>query len=230
MERKEITEFFKNSYRNTYGHSISEEELDVKVQAYFEKRKNIKKTKEAIHIQYLGESIIEEDFIEYERKLNEVELELSRFDNSGEVQNSLEDFLLTSYVFINEFVFSNLYSDIKGNLKWDVIKFLLGSIYEKLRGKKYLNTQSEKTKEKLISFGLKVKIEKNLQYDFSFTDLDKETFETSLDKILEFLKFQIENLNHQLPTKFVEYNSKKKKWVEINVMEKIRKKAKKKKK
>jgi hypothetical protein len=229
MEEKEINEIFKNSARNIYGDSISEEELDAIVQAHLDKRKNIKKTKEAVHIQYLGESIKEEDFIEYERKLNEVELELSRFDESGEVKQNFEDYLLISFVLVNEHVFSNLFSDVKGNLKWDVIKYLLESIYRKLKGKKYFRTQSEKTEERPISFGLKVKMDKNTQFDFSCTDLDNETFDASLDKILEFLKTQKKYSKYQLP-KFVEYDSKKKKWVEIDVMKEIRKKINKKKK
>lgn len=226
MEKVEFEKLLRQSIKNLHGDWISEEDLDKKVKNYFEKRKNIKKAEDALHIQYLGNTIDESDFERYEEKLSEVGFKLSRFDESGEVKQSLDSFSLVSFILLNEHVFSGLYSDIQGNLKWDVIKFLLRSLYGKLKGKKYQRIRAGSIEEKEISFGLKVKLDKNTQFDFSFTNLDKETFNKSLDKILGFLEKKDKNQEYKLPN-FVEYDSKKKKWAEINVMEEIKKKAKK---
>lgn len=227
MEDNEIIEFYKNSFRKLYGKLITDEEINEKVSAFLEKNKNIKKMKEAVHIQYFEGTIEEEDFYKYEDKLKNVGLKLSRFDDSGEIKNSLGDFMLMSFAFINEYVFSTLYADIQGDMKWDVIKFLLKSLHEKLNGKKINKIQARKIEEKQLSYGLKVRLDENTQYDFSFTNLDKETFTESLDKVLLFLSIQKKNHTYHLP-KFVMYDSREKEWIAIDPMEEIERKLKKK--
>jgi hypothetical protein len=188
-----------------------------------EKEKYIKKGPNVIHIVYLGSLFTEADFFEFESKLNGVGLELSRFDKSGVMYASLDKFDLVTYISIAPPIVVELIKGIGSNATWDVIKYLLISAWEKVRNKSYTRATTHFSEKKEISFGLKVSIDKNTNFNMSLKgDLDESVIQNSLDKVLDFLKEQNRNEKYKQPD-FVYFDSASNKWVKVDVESEIRK-------
>lgn len=177
----------------------------------------------SIFIQHIGDSVPPLDIEEYRQILKKVGYGLDTHDTSGKARASLEEYMLLSIVFLEPYVLAELYSQIEGNVKWDAIKFVVRKLFSKLKGKKCNRITSKTITEQPITFGVKAIVDKNTKYDFSFTDLDPDKFDSTLDKMLEFLKEQTPKQKIQ-PTQFVRYDKKKGRWVEVNVLKELREK------
>lgn len=91
--------------------------------------------------------------------------------------------------------------------------------------KKYYKATSGNIEEKEIKFGVQVNLDENTGFNFEIEgNLDNEVIENSLDKILDFMREQQTRKTYQIPD-YVHYSEQEHKWIKIDVMDAIRKKA-----
>jgi len=188
-----------------------------------EKEKYLKKGPNVIHLQYLGSLFEESDFIEYENKLNDVGLELSRFDKSGVMYNCLDKFELVTYISIAPPIILELIKGTGSNATWDVLKYLLFSAWRKVRNKSHTRATTQISEKKEILFGLKVSIDSQTAFNMSLKgDLDESIILNSLDKVLDFLREQKPNEEFKHPD-CVYFDSISSKWIKVDVLSEIKK-------
>jgi hypothetical protein len=101
-----------------------------------EKQKSVKTGDNIVHLEYLGE-LNDSDLVEINDKLKTVSLELSSFDKSGVMYNSLEEYSLVTFFVLNQPIVIELLKGIGTNALWDVIKFSILSVRDKIKVERY---------------------------------------------------------------------------------------------
>lgn len=193
-----------------------------------EKEKFLKKGPNVIHLEYLGGMISEEDIKLFENKLSENGLELSRFDKEGVMYASFDDFQLATYFIVSQPLLNELLKGIATNSIWDTIKFISITTWNKVKKKNYTVLTSSQSKKKEISFGLNVKLDKNTSFNFKLDgDVNEETIENSLDKVLDFLKEQHVNKSFK-HADMVYIDKETGDWIKVDTEKELRKRASKK--
>lgn len=179
-----------------------------------------------VHLKYIGE-LNEVDLNELSNQLSTANLELNSFNSSGKVTASFDDFNFVTYLALSSPLVIEFIKGIGTNAGWDVIKQAIIFVRNKTLGKKYYRLTSKTQEEKEITFGVKVKLDKNTGFDFELKgNLSDEIIQESLDKILDFVKVQKPNDEYQHPV-YLKYSKKEHRWIPINVLEEMRKKKKK---
>lgn len=190
--------------------------------------KSLKKGNNVIHLSYIG-VYNDSDLKEFSEKLLTANLELSSFNASRITVNSFDDYNFVTYLAISQPLILEFLKGISTNAAWDVTKQVIISARNKILGKKYYKVTANSSEEKEITFGVKVSLDKNTGFDFELRgDISDEVINESLDKILDLLKTKKTNQEYEHPI-YLKYSKKEKKWIEINVLEEIRKKNKNKK-
>lgn len=209
-------------------HDKLKEFLDNQEAIINERRKTIKKGSNVIHLEYIGE-ISDFDLNEIEQELGKAKLEFSWYNKSGIAYANLEDYNFTTFLTIHPEIIAGLLG-VGSSATWDLVKWTVGSIWEKVRGKKKnLLRGGGIIEEKDITFGMQIILDKNTQLNFELKgNVEKDVIIESLDKALDFLKTESRNKEYQIPD-FVHYSPVLKKWIKVNVMEELRKKVNKKK-
>lgn len=189
-----------------------------------ERRKNIKKGDNIIHLNYLGGVLTDNDIQEIKDILSQSQLELSYFDCNGLIQNCLEDYLNIVFIGINSTLISNILTGVLSSAVWDSIKLSIKKVWLKVRNEKYIQITAYSQEKKQISFGLEINLDKNTNFKFKLDgELTEELIETTLDQALKILKEQKVN-EYPKKTYFMTYNLTSKSWDKLDVEEEIRKK------
>ena len=81
-----------------------------------EKEKYIKKGPNVIHLEYLGKMLTDKDINDYEIKLKDVGLELSRFDKSEVMYASLDKYSLIAYILLAQPIIGEFIKDMTSNV------------------------------------------------------------------------------------------------------------------
>ncbi|WP_430412707.1 hypothetical protein [Kordia sp.] len=192
-----------------------------------DKNETIKRGDNVLHLEFLGE-LSEEELKEIETKITDANLELSYYNKSGIPYASLEEYSLVTFFIINQALLLEILKNAGMNATWDVIKWSLKYGWNKLRGKKFNKYQGGKLTEKETKFGFTAQLDKNTSINLELSGhLDNEQIETVLDKVLGFIEKRERNQSYKTPN-YAMYDKINEEWVEIDVMEEIRKKSKKK--
>ncbi|WDF61666.1 hypothetical protein PQ462_09805 [Flavobacterium sp. KACC 22758] len=179
-----------------------------------------------VYLKHIGE-FEEADLDEISKKLSIADFELDVYNGGGKVTASLEDFSFISFLALNSPIMIEFLKGVGTNAGWDVMKQVIILARSKVLGKKYHKLTSTTREEKEITFGLKIKLDKNSKFDFELKgNLSDEVIGESLDKALDFLKAQMKNTEYKHPP-YLRYSTEEKKWITVDVLEEIRKKHKK---
>jgi hypothetical protein len=181
-----------------------------------EKEKYIKNDLKVIQISYFGSLFTEDDFVKIKKNLNEVGLELNRFDRAGKINMILNEFELVSYIAISYPLIVDLIKGIASDAMWDAIKSVAISVWEKTRGKTYNKVSNQIIEKKEISFGLKIYSDKNTFNMELKSNVDKIVIQSYLDKAFDFFK-EIKQSEKCKDPCFVEFDAISNKWVKIDV-------------
>ena len=100
-----------------------------------ERNKTVKRGSNILHLNYLGE-FSESELEEINKKLSNANLELSSFNKSGVIYNSLEEYSLVTYFVIHQPIFIEILKNIGNSAIWDSIKWSLDKAFEFLREQK----------------------------------------------------------------------------------------------
>lgn len=218
MEEKKTTRQILDEFMSSDAYKNQEKLLE-------EKKKSIKTGDNVLHLEYLGE-LNDSDLSDINNKLQSAGLELSSFDKSGVMYNSLEEFSLVTFFVLNQPLVIELLKGIGTNALWDTIKFSVLSVRNQIKGKSYSKNTAGKIEEKQLKFGLQVNLDKNTGFNIELDgNVSDEVIESSLDKVLDFLKEQQPRDKYQIPD-YVYYSEKEEKWIKLDVMEEISKKTK----
>lgn len=202
---------------------LQSEEYKKYEKKMIDKKKTIIHADNAIHLDYLGKMISEEDIKRFEEIAKNSGLQLSRFDKSGVMHASLDQYSLITYLFVAQPVIGGIIIGVGANAMWDAIKYILISTWKNVRNKSYQKISSGEIQDKKLTFGLKVSLDENTGFDFELSgDFDEKVIDKSLNKVLKFLKDKKINEEYQHP-KYVYYSPERDEWIEINVEEEIRK-------
>ncbi len=203
---------------------LESEEYKEYQQKIIEKRKTIINADNAIHLDYLGKMIPDEDIKIFEDVTKNVGLQLSRFDKSGVMYASLDQYTLITSLLVTQPLIGSVLIGAGGSATWDAIKYILTSVWKTVRNKTYKKVSGGDAIDKKITFGLKVTLDKNTGFDFELSgDFDEKIVDKSLNKVLKFLKDKKINEEYHHP-KYLYYNPKQDEWIEIDVESEIRKK------
>jgi hypothetical protein len=185
-----------------------------------EKRKFIKHGSNVIHLEYLGSTFSDDDISDFEKKIKNVGLELSRFDTNGEMYATFDEFKLVIFIVIAQPLIGELVKGVLTNATWDAIKYVIKTAWMKTRNKTYTKMSSQKVTKKQISFGLKLQLDKDTNFDFKLSgDMDEKMLDDSLDKVLRF--FDRQQLNKEYKQTYcVSFCKEKQEWRLIDEQEK----------
>jgi len=173
----------------------------------------MKKEDSQLRFHYLGKTFSKEDYAYYSDLFKEEGIKISKRDE-GMPKASMQDFMLVTYIMINNPVTISILNDIKGNALWDIIKFISQDAYRKMRGQKHYSTRTKETKE--TSFGLEFQLEKNKSIKFQLNNISEKEIGNAIGKILKFLDKQ--NTKESKSNKyFAQYSNGKWKSKDINV-------------
>lgn len=188
-----------------------------------EKQKFVKSGPNVIHLEYYGGVILENEILDYEKKLKAEGLELSRFDKNGVMYACIDKFTLVTFIGIAQPLIGELINGIEANATWDVIKYIVISTWKSVRKKTYTRATNQEVIKKEINFGLKVKLDENTSFDFELNgDLDIKTIDKSLNKILTFIENHQKNKNYKR-TEYIYFDNKQDEWITVDVETEIRK-------
>lgn len=160
-----------------------------------EKYSHIKKEPNAIHLDYYGGLVSDEDIRNIESKLQNSGLVLSRFDKNGVPYASATDFMLQIAIFISHPIIVSILEGAASNAVIDAIKYSAITVWRnvKIRGGE-LKTISTKSTPDQPNFGLNIKNKKgnivSLELD---SNLSEEATLKALDKVELMLKQILEN-------------------------------------
>ncbi len=188
-----------------------------------DKKKTIIHVDNAIHLDYLGKMISEEDIKRFEGIAKNSGLQLSRFDKSGGMHASLDQYTLIASLLVTQPLIGNILIGVGGSATWEAIKYILISTWKNVRNKSYQKLSGGGVQDKKLTFGLRVTLDKNTGFDFELSgDFDEKIIDNSLNKVLKFLKEKKINKEYQYP-KYLHYSPEQDEWIEIDVEFEIRK-------
>ena len=190
-----------------------------------EKRKTIKSGDNIVHLDYFEGLIPDETILEIEHKLQNVGLDLSRFDKNGVMEASWEDYSLTVFLFIHEKLIKEILKGVVTNAAWDAIKQSLIIAWKHVRNKTITQHTSGQSRQKNIKFGLKVNLDKNTSLNIELKgNVSEEIIEKSLNKVLTVIENHSLNMSYKHPD-YLFYDESKDEWFKIDVEEAIRNEA-----
>jgi hypothetical protein len=181
------------------------------------KYSTIKNVENAIHLEYHGCLISQNEIEEIEADLAEVGLVLSRFDKDEVAYASLEDFTLQIFLAINNPIVQSILLGVVSSAFWDGIKKSFIKIREKVKTK-----QSPKSKP--LNCGLILKIDNSTSIQLKFDgDGAAEEMNEALDKVFDLVKtLKTNEINRN--NNFFIFEKKEKKWKAVNVAEEMKRK------
>ncbi|MBO0592883.1 hypothetical protein I2486_15875 [Cellulophaga sp. E16_2] len=180
-----------------------------------EKRKTLKPGPNVIHLDYSGQYTTEE-LKTISDILNLNDLELSSYDRSGIIMNSVDDFIGYTIVVLNTPIVQNILKDVVKNTAWETIKLAFTKILLLSKNRVTKKVSTNEIKESNIKIAISCKTNTNNEYRFDFEGITNESeIDGILDKTLVFLSEQTKNDEYCLPEK-VEFSKKKQKWVKKN--------------
>nr|WP_319999152.1 hypothetical protein [uncultured Draconibacterium sp.] len=182
-----------------------------------EKEKFIKHGPDVIHLTHLGPVFDQVELKEIENRLSKNGIQLSHYDKSGDMYAALEDFSLITFLAISQPIIGELINGILPNALWDTIKFTVSSIHQKVKNRNCNRATIDEVVSKPMTFGMKVQIDKNTSFDFKLDgEFDENIVNSSLDKVLDYLKEQKPNSVYKR-TEFVVFDSSNKKWKIVDI-------------
>jgi hypothetical protein len=188
-----------------------------------EKLKSVKSGENVFHLSYFSGMITPNDLAEYEKTISEIGFKFSSYDQNGDLNASLDSFTLDVCFIISQITVQSIITNSVNSATWDTIKFVVLKMWKKVRNQEITKYSSREFKKKKITFGIKVILDKNTQFDFNLKgDLSEDLILNSLDKTIKFVKSQKTNPEYKHPY-FVEFDKKSGKWKSIDVEEELRK-------
>ena len=173
-----------------------------------------------IYLKYPG-CLSENDINELSDILKGANIQLETNNSAGKVTASFDAFNFFTSLALSSPVVIELIKGIGTNALWDIIKFSITSIRNKVIGEKIYRITSSGQTEKEMTFGVKMKLDKNTTFDFELNGhLSEEIVSESLDKMLDFMREQKPNTQYE-HSLYVKFSSDKKKWEGINVLEEM---------
>ena len=202
-------------------------ELYIKQKKLEEERaKTVKYGKDVVHISYLGSVINGDDLANYEEDLKKANLQISSYNKSGIIYNSIEDYSNLINVVVNSDLTKNIIFGVAGNLVWDTIKLVTKKIFNKTKNKKVDHYTASKKTKKELTFGISLSLNRNTGFNFRLHGkLKAKDIDKALDKASEFVREQKENKDYKHPL-FLYYDDKNNKWIAVDMLEDIKLKVK----
>lgn len=192
-----------------------------------EKLKSVKSGENVFHLSYFSGMITTKDLAEYENELIAIGFEFSSYDKNYEINNSIDIFTLDVCFVLSQIAVQDIIANSINSATWDSIKFIALKIWKKVKNQEITKVSSKEIEKKKVTFGIKVALDKNTQFDFNLKgDLSDELILASLDRTLDFVKNQKPNSSFKHPY-FVDFDKKSGKWKAIDVENEIRKIARK---
>ena len=199
-------------------YQMGEVEIQRQADAMELNHSRVKIGKNVIHLDYYDGLLSEQEILDLETKLSEAGLELSRFNKSGIIYNSLNEFSLDVFFVLQQPIVKMIAEGFAVNIAWETVKFIVVATLEKLRGK---------TKNgKMPKYGIRMKFEENKLTDFRIDNIESnEMLNVALDKAKEFI-LEIRKPINEIPvTDYSEFNLDESQWLVIDQMAEWRKRA-----
>lgn len=189
-----------------------------------EKKKTVKYGSNVVHINYYEHVLNDADLNEFAGLLKKVQLEISSYNKTGVVYNSLEDYTNMMSIALNDELTKNIVFGVVGNAVWDTIKTIAKTILPNTKPKKSTKIAGNKTTKKSMTFGISMSLDKNTGFRFRLdSTLTSKTTDKALDQIKEVVKKQTPNKAYDHPL-FFYYDKKKNIWIGVNMLEDLRRK------
>lgn len=208
--------------------SWSEKQIDNYVNDLAERSKYVKTGENVIHLDYFGFLLDKKELEQIEGALKKNGFELSHYDKTYSITASLDDYILSFYLLFNEQTTKSILSDIFKNTVWEFVKSITLQLWRKYKSKVKSEklTLNQSTIGK-INFGIKFRLDRKRQLDFKLSgNISEETAIRALDKVLVFMRNEKPTDLSQPTMEIIDYSTKKKKWVRMNVLEEVKRKTK----
>lgn len=144
-------------------------------------------------------------------------------DKSGVITNNIEEISNLICFYITSPLILGIIDGVLPNAAWDLIKATVFRVFKKVRGEKYTKITSSGAEEKLASFGVEIKLNKNERYIYKFdTITSDETILAALDKILDFTEKQSKQDSFERYIEYlVQFDEENMEWNKTNVLDYI---------
>lgn len=218
-------EFFRQELKKQFN-DWTDEKVETHVNVMAAKHATVKHGPNVIHLDYYHGLLDINDIQEIESDFKAIGYELSRFDKTGVLYASLEDYTLQLSYYLSDPIVQNLLLGLGTNAIWDTIKKIVIYTWQRVRSKKVVDNRGQ---SKTLNFGLKLQIGDNTKLDLKLDgEVSEATTLQALDKVIDLIKETKPNIHPKRERLFV-YKTSNKKWVEVDVLNEIKKKLKKKK-
>lgn len=193
------------------------------------KEKTLLQGDDVVHLTYLAPLVDNQILKELRNDLKTANIRLSSWDDYGAIKASIGDYSLQIYLAVCNPITLEILKTVGLNTLWEVIKHSTLKLHNTIFR---ANRRSENAKHisRQINFGIKMKVNDKISFDFKLDgDLSDELILKSMDKALDFIKeHDGQSIPvHELPI-FSTLNPDKKSWKRVNVLEKMKKRHKKK--
>ena len=206
-------ESIKKQYREIFK-SWGEGQLDEFAEKKARKYSTIKKGDNVIHLEYYERLIDSNDIHEIESIFSEVGLELSRFDATGELYASIEEYILQCSISLNDPIVQSILLGLGVNATWDAIKKTSILIWKKLK------KSHPTTKRNKLNFGLRIQIKNKVEIQLKLDgDFEEKIISEAIDKIIDLVKNIEDKDNAHVASNFFVFNKVTKKWSEVDIKE-----------
>lgn len=213
--------FDRNQYKKLLMDSsipYSEDQINRILDGTEANHTNMKQGPNVIHLEYYSSVLSDNDIQEIEAQLSSLDLELSRFNKTGLIYNSLSDFSLDVFFTLQEPIVKLIAEGFAVNIAWESIKYLFISTLNRIKS----NIQDNKKPK----YGLRMKFKDNKLIDFRLDNIESpEMLSLALDKATEFIKEEREPKDTILLSDYCEFVLEKEDWEAIDRMAEWKKKA-----
>ena len=193
---------------NFVGNKMTSEEIDKWAQKEFERHSKIKNTPNAVHINYYEGIITASEIETIEKELAKLNLDLSLYNKSGVIYNSIFDLTSLVSVALGDELTKNIIYEVVGGAVWDGIKNVIYRVFNKTKNQTINNYSVNKVIKTKVTFGVNFRLNKNQGLYFNFKgSFNKEKLHTALDQTKEIIK---EISPDAIGSEYLEYDHKNK--------------------
>lgn len=214
-------------FRQIYP-ELSDDKIVAKANYRFDQISKMKEGDNIVLLEYYGGLITESETLYIEELLNNANLDLNKFDKNGIPNASIQDFTLQMSLYLQDPIIQNLVLGVSGGAIWDALKLSAVFIWNTVKERHW--NSKEGRENHTINFGFKYSTKNGDKINVNLNgDLSPELLDKALDVLPNLIR-ESNKVNHPMNSGFYYFDKDQNKWIDLNVLEEIRKRHYKKKK
>ncbi|WP_313185679.1 hypothetical protein [Sphingobacterium siyangense] len=200
---------------------MPDDRIIAKATDKFNQISKMKEGDNVVRLEYYGGLLTENETQYIEELLKKGNLELNKFDKNGIPNASIQDFTLQMSLYLQDPIIQNLVLGVSGGAIWDALKLSAVFIWNTVKERHW--NSKERRENHTINFGFKYSTKNGDKINVNLNgDLSPELLDKALD-ILPTLIRESNKVNHPMNSSFYYFDKDQNKWIDLDVLEELRK-------